>query len=153
MFVLLFAFWLILNGQWTAEIAVTGLVICGLLYAFLCAFMDYSPRREWALVRRLPQAVAYMAYLVGEVFKSGIATIRLIWSPRLVVQPEITSFHTRLKTGSGKVILGNSITMTPGTITVQVEGDRLTVHCLDKSMLDTSAEGTFQRWIRNMEAK
>ena len=41
--------------------------------------------------------------------------------------------------------------MTPGTITVQVEGDRFTVHCLDKSMLDTSENATFQRWIRKLE--
>ena len=151
MFVLLFAFWLILNGQWTAEIAVTGLVICGLLYAFLCAFMDYSPRREWALVRRLPRAVAYMAYLVGEVFKSGIATIRLIWSPRLVVQPEITSFHTRLKTGSGKVILGNSITMTPGTITVDVRDDLFLVHCLDEDFAQGLEGSEMEKRIMRLE--
>ena len=44
-------------------------------------------------------------------------------------------------------------TLTPGTITVSVEGDKLTVHCLDKSMLDTSPDGTFQKWIRKMEER
>ena len=62
------------------------------------------------------------------------------------------TFRTDLKTDYGKFLLANSITLTPGTITVQVEGDRLTVHCLDKSMLDTSPDGTFQRWIRRLEA-
>ena len=57
--------------------------------------------------------------------------------------------------GSGKTTLLRCLNFleTPdaGTITVQVEGDTFTVHCLDKSMLDTSENGTFQRWIRKLE--
>ena len=64
----------------------------------------------------------------------------------------LVTFRTDLKTEFGRFLLANSITLTPGTITVQVKGDRLTVHCLDKSMLDTSDDGVFQRWIRKLEA-
>ena len=48
-------------------------------------------------------------------------------------QPELTSFHTRLRTQAGKVVLANSITMTPGTITVDIHGDLFLIHCLDDS--------------------
>ncbi len=140
MFFILFGLWVLLNGQWTTEIAIVGMVICGLLYAFLCAFMGYSPRREWAIVRRIPRIVGYGLYLVREVIKAACATIRLIWSPRLVTQPEVTSFHTKLRTEAGKVVLANSITMTPGTITVDVRDDLFLIHCLDDSF-DVGQEG------------
>ncbi|MGN0745089.1 MAG: Na+/H+ antiporter subunit E [Aristaeellaceae bacterium] len=140
MFFILFGLWLLLNGQWTLEIAIVGVVICGLLYAFLCAFMGYSPRREWAIFRRIPRIVGYGLYLVKEVIKAACATIRLIWSPKLVTQPEVTSFHTKLRTDAGKVVLANSITMTPGTITVDVRDDLFLIHCLDDSF-DVGQEG------------
>lgn len=140
MFFILFGLWVLLNGQWTTEIAIAGAVICGLLYAFLCAFMGYSPRREWAIFRRIPRIVGYGLYLVKEVIKAACATIRLIWSPKMVTQPEVTSFHTKLRTDAGKVVLANSITMTPGTITVDVRDDLFLIHCLDDSF-DVGQEG------------
>lgn len=133
MFFFLFALWLLLNGQWTTEIAVTGLVISVLLYLFICKFMDYSPRRDWEVIKRLPRLIAYIGYLIKEIWISAFQTIRLIWSPKMDVEPEVTSFRTKLKTGWGKVILANSITLTPGTITVDINDDVMLVHCVDKS--------------------
>lgn len=113
MFFLLFGFWVLLNGSWTLEIALIGLVVSAALYAFIVKFMGYSPKKEWAIVRRLPRIIGYFLYLVKEVFLSAWATIKLVWSPKLVVEPEITSFHTHVRTLPGKVVLANSITMTP----------------------------------------
>ena len=133
MFFLLFGFWILLNGRWTLEIAIIGLVVCAALYAFMAAFMGYSPRREWAVVKRLGRLIGYAFYLAGEVVKSAFQVLRLIWSPRLVPEPKLISFRTRLRTDAGKVVLSDSITLTPGTITVNVQGDRMLVHCLDTS--------------------
>lgn len=133
MLLFLFAFWVVLNGAWTTEIAITGGVISLLLYLFIWKFMGYSPKRDWAFARRLPRGLMYAAFLIGEIFKSSWATIRFIWSPREEVAPEVASFRTKLKTGMGKVILANSITLTPGTITVDVQDDVFLVHCLDET--------------------
>ena len=140
MYLLLFGFWVLLNGRWTAEIAIVGAIVCAALYAFMCTFMGYSPRKEWKLAVRLPRIIGYLIYLVGEVFKSAFATMRLIWSPELEIQPRITTFRTKLRTDAGKVVLANSITMTPGTITVDVQDDVFLVHCLDDSF-DMGREG------------
>ena len=133
MFFLLFGFWVLLNGRWTVEIAVVGLVICAALYAFMAAFMGYSPRREWAVVKRLGRIFRYAGYLIAEVVKSSLAVLRLIWSPKLVPEPKLITFRTGLRTDAGKVVLSDSITLTPGTITVGVQGDQMLVHCLDSS--------------------
>ena len=140
MYFLLFGFWVLLNGQWTAEIAIVGLIVCAALYAFMCAFMGYSPKREWQIARRIPRIAGYFVYLVGEVFKSSFAVMKLIWSPTMVIEPEVTSFHTKLRTDAGKVVLANSITMTPGTLTIDVQEDEFLIHCLDTSF-DVGQEG------------
>lgn len=140
MYFLLFGFWVLLNGQWTTEIAIVGLIVCAALYAFIVAFMGYSPKKEWQLAKRLPRIVGYFFYLVKEVFVSAYATMKLIWSPREEVAPRVTSFHTRLHSEAGKVVLANSITMTPGTITVDVQDDLFLIHCLDESF-DVGQEG------------
>ncbi|MBR4081521.1 MAG: Na+/H+ antiporter subunit E [Clostridia bacterium] len=140
MFLLLFAFWVLLMGAWTTEIAVVGLVLSGLVYAFSCVFMGYSPKKEWSIVKRLGRIARYFVYLVGEIFKSAWAVIKLVWSPKLVAEPKLTSFRTRLKSDAGKVVLANSITMTPGTITVDIRGDKFLIHCLDAGF-DMGQEG------------
>ena len=151
MFFFLFALWLLLNGQWTTEIAVTGLVISVLLYLFICKFMDYSPKRDWEFFRRIPRMTAYIIYLIGEVFKSAWQTIVLIWSPKQIVEPEITSFRSMLKTGWGKVILANSITLTPGTITVDVRDDLMLVHCIDKSYGEGLEDSEMEHRVAHVE--
>ncbi len=140
MYFLLFGFWVLLNGKWTTEIAIVGVIVSAALYAFMCAFMDYSPKKEWKIAKRFGKIVGYFFYLVGEIFKSAWGTMVLIWSPDKEVEPRVTSFRTRLRTDAGKVVLANSITMTPGTITVDVEDDLFLIHCLDESF-DVGTEG------------
>ena len=89
MFFLLFGFWVLLNGSWTLEIALIGLVVSAALYAFIVKFMGYSPKKEWAIVRRLPRIIGYFLYLVKEVFLSAWATINLVWSKKHVVVLDI----------------------------------------------------------------
>ena len=151
MFFLLFGFWVLLNGRCTVEIAVVGAVICAALYAFMAAFMGYSPRKEWAFVRRLGRILGYGWYLAGEVVKSSVAVLRLIWSPRLVPEPKLISFHTKLRTDAGKVMLADSITLTPGTITVNVQGDRMLVHCLDSSFEIDENDFDMERRVMRVE--
>lgn len=152
MYIILFLFWLLLNGRLTWEIVFLGLAIVALMGALEWKLFGYTPARELRLLRKAPILCAYVPVLFWEIIKAGLVVARDILFRRYVVTPTLVTFRTDLKTDYGKFLLANSITLTPGTITVQVEGDRLTVHCLDKSMLDTSPDGTFQRWIRRLEA-
>ena len=157
MFFLLFALWILFNGQWTGEIAVTGVVLCGLIYLFIWKFMDYSPRKEWRLCKLLPKAIAYLGYLIKEICVSAVQTLRFVWSAKEEVEPQLVSFHTKVKTEAGRVILANSITMTPGTITVDVAEDEegnnyYYVHWIDVAEMDREKagdiiKGTMEKWI------
>ena len=151
MFFVLFAFWLLLNGRWTAEIALTGAAVCGLVYLFLWKYLGYSPRKEWQAARRLPGLAAYALWLVGQIFASAAATIRLIWSPRLIAEPRLVAFRSRLRTRAGRTLLANSITLTPGTITADQTGDRFLVHCLDSDFAEGLADSEMEKRILRIE--
>ena len=153
MYILLFLFWLLLNGKLTAEVVGLGLVIVALMAALEWSLFHYGPAQELRVLRKVPVFCAYLPVLVWEILKAGLVVGRDILFRRYRLTPTLVTFCTDLTTDFGRFLLANSITLTPGTITVQVEGNQLTVHCLDKSMLDTSPDGTFQRWIRKMEDK
>lgn len=151
MFFILFGFWVLLNGQWTTEIAVVGLVLSAALYWFLCKFVDYSPRKEWRLLKRIGKIVGYGVYLLGQIFLSAWAVIKLIWSPKLVVEPQLAAFDSHLRTDAGRVTLANSITLTPGTITVDIQDGRYLVHCLDADMAEGLQDSDMERRVRRVE--
>ena len=151
MFFLLFGFWLILNGRVDPEILITGAVICGLLYLFLWKFMGYSPKKEWRYVRRLGWLTGYFFFMLREIFNSSMSVIRLIWSPKLVTEQRVVTFPCHLRTTAGRVLLANFITLTPGTVTADIDGDRFTVHCLDVSMAEGLENSEMERRIRTGE--
>ena len=69
-----------------------------------------------------------------------------------VVEPVLIQFDTHFKSDTSKFLLANAITLTPGTITVSVEGDRFTVHCLDKEMAEGIETSVFVQLLEKLEA-
>lgn len=153
MFVVFFMMWVIFNGQWTTEIALLGLFLCAALYLFAWKFMGYGPAQDLHALQRLPRALAYLWTLLVEIFKANIHVMRLILSPQYEVEPELIEFRTKLQTDPARAVLADSITLTPGTITVLVEGDRFIVHALDKTLGDGVDDSDFERRLLKMEGK
>ena len=153
MFVVFFMMWVIFNGQWTTEIALLGLFLCAALYLFAWKFMGYGPAQDLHALQRLPRALAYLWTLLVEIFKAYIHVMRLILSPQYEVEPELIEFRTKLQTDPARAVLADSITLTPGTITVLVEGDRFIVHALDKTLGDGVDDSDFERRLLKMEGK
>ncbi len=77
--------------------------------------------------------------------------MRLLFSERNEIEPVLVHFRTTLRTRAARVLLANSITLTPGTITVSLEGDELSVHCLDKSLAQGLADGIFAKELERLE--
>ena len=134
MLLLFFCVWIIFNGAMTAEIAVIGAVIVFLMFAFICRFMDYSLKQEILLYKKSICLLHYILILGKEIMKANMAVLRLITSNSEVVEPVMVRVHTDLKSNFCRVLLANSITLTPGTITVSMDRDEYVIHCLDKSL-------------------
>ncbi len=152
MYVVFFVLWILLNGQFTWEIAGFGIVIAGVLYAFVCRFLGYSVEKDKLLFHKLPYILAYILILIWEIIKANMDTIRLGLSYRNETDPVIVRFRTDLKSKTARVVLANSITLTPGTITIALEGNELIVHALDAELIEGIDESVFVRMLRKMEA-
>lgn len=152
MFILFFLLWLLFNGKITAEIVVIGIIISIFMFAFVCKFMEHSIQKEIAFLCCTPYAMVYTFVLLKEIVKANFATISLIMTSKKEKEPVLVHFKTNLKTKIGKVILANSITLTPGTITVTLIGDEYTVHCLDKDFSEGISTSIFVTMLEKMEA-
>ena len=153
MYILFFLLWVIFNGQVTLEIVLFGIVIAGAVYAFCCKFLDYSPRKDWIILRKSGYIIAYLGVLIWEIVKANAATLTFIVSPHVRVQPVIVRFKTDLKTKTARVLLANSITLTPGTITVSLQDNVYTVHCLDKQFGEGLSDSTFVSLLHKIEGQ
>lgn len=151
MLLLFFLVWLIFNGAVTTEIVLFGIVIAAVMFAFICKFMDYSIQKEIILLKLSGFLVVYVFQLIIEILRANLAVIRLILSQSEVAVPVMVSFRTTLKTKLSRVLLANSITLTPGTITVSLHDDELIVHCLDESMAEGMEDSIFVKMLEKME--
>ena len=151
MYLIFFLIWVIFNGQFTPEIAVFGLIIAGLMYAFICKFMGYKPRADSIMAKKFFYLIQYVFILVKEIVKANFAVIRMITSSRYELEPAVVRFKTDLKSAPARIMLANSITLTPGTITVSLTGDEYVVHCLDKSLAEGINSSIFVTLLRRLE--
>ena len=151
MFLLFFAVWVVFNGRLTLEIALFGIAVAGAVFAFVCRFMDYSLRKELRFYKRMPAFFQYLYYLIKEIILANLTVIRMILTRREEMEPVIVHVHAKLKTETARVILANSITLTPGPITVSLTDDNLLVHCLDKSLSEGMDDSVFVRLLQKME--
>ena len=151
MYLLFFALWVIFNGNITPEICVFGLVIAAVMFAFICRFMDYSVQKEKALLKRCVGFVRYAVVLVKEIVAANFAVMHMILSEREELEPALVSFHSDMKTATGRAFLANAITLTPGTITVSLEGSEYVVHCLDESLGEGMDSSVFVEMLTDLE--
>lgn len=152
MFVLFFIIWIIFNGQFTAEIAAFGVVIAGVMYWFLCKFFDYSPRYDLFLCKKAPLLIHYLFTLLLEILKANITVFKLIYTAEYELEPAVVHFKTDLQSTFARVLLANSITLTPGTITVALTDNEYTVHCLDKELAEGISSSVFVKLLEKIEA-
>lgn len=152
MYLLLFGLWLLLNGRLTPELLLFGLALTALLALGMKALYGYGLKKELRIWRKLPLALAYLAVLLWEICKAALRVLGYILLSRRKVHPTLVSIRIDLHSEFAKYVLANSITLTPGTLSVQTQGNVMTVHCLDLAMLENTENGVFVRLLRRLEA-
>ena len=151
MYLLLFFFWIILNGRLTVEIVVLGLIFAAIVYAFVLKFMGLTWEREKSFWKHFLWGVQYIAILLKEIAVANLVVLKIVLSPKKKVHPVIVSFDAPLKNHILQAILADSITLTPGTITVRLYEEKFEVHCLDESMAEGINDSIFVKMLRKWE--
>lgn len=151
MYVLFLLAWIIFNGNITLEIMIFGVVISAVVFAFMCKFMDYSLKKEVNVYKKSIWFLAYAVLLIREIVKANLAIIPRILTIEEEMDPIILKFRTNLKSDFTRMLLANSITLTPGTITVSLEGDEYTIHCLDTSLAEGLENSDFEKALMKLD--
>jgi multicomponent Na+:H+ antiporter subunit E len=137
-FIIMFGIWLLLSGKFDLFHVSLGLASC-FIVAFLSGDLLFPSPRLKKLVILWPRFIAYIPWLLYQIFLANLHLMYLTFHPRMLelIDPKIIEFRSRLKSDFARLTFANSITLTPGTITVfvSVYGD-FKVHAIDKASGD-----------------
>lgn len=150
-FTFLFLFWLILNASTTLEIVIFGAIFCALVTMFSYKVTRVSPSLEKKAFKKIGLIIKYLLILVVEIVKANIDVIKLVLSRNPELSPTLKTIKVDLKSRVSLVALANSITLTPGTITVSMNKNELLIHALTKENLEGMEESVFVTQLKEME--
>ncbi len=151
MFVIFFLLWLIFNGRVTWELVLIGLGAACIAWLFAYRIVGYTIRTDLRMLKNIPWLLRYVANLLVEIVKSALEVGRVALTPGLRPDPVFVEFHSGFQSEFCNVLLADSITLTPGTITVYQEGDFFVIHCLRREYAEGIENSSFIRLIRQMK--
>lgn len=138
--------WLVLSGYWYKPLLLSFgalAVACAMAFTVRLGLLD----RETAPFLRLVRFAAYWVWLGGEIFKANIYVVRTALRPELDIRPTLVRVPVRVKSDLARATYANSITLTPGTVTLDVERDAFLVHALTPELTDLAAFADMERRV------
>jgi len=129
-FFILFIIWILINNSFDTELLITGFVfsiVASSIFCFKCDVFSDIKLTPKALI----YTILYIFVFIIELIKSNFDVAYRVVSPSLPINPGIVAVKTKLKSKMGRMILTNSITLTPGTLTVDIIEDTLYIHWID----------------------
>jgi multicomponent Na+:H+ antiporter subunit E len=147
----LYCFWLLLSGYFTPFLLAAG-AACALVVVLFSRHMGVLDREGHPLHLTRRVLVSYWPWLAREIIKSAWDVTKRILHPRLPISPTLARFRPSQRTGLGLVIHANSITLTPGTISVEVGRDEFLVHALTAQGAASLAGSEMDRRVADLES-
>lgn len=142
--------WLFLSGHASWNLLLLGAISVALVFG-LSVRMGLIDSEGFP-VHLLPRAPGFVIWLAVKVIESNLVVARLILQPRMRVDPSHIRFTASARTDIGRTCLANAITLTPGTVTLGVEGDDLVVHALTREAADDLEAGEMDRRATRLES-
>ena len=148
-----FAMWLVFNEHLSLDTIIAGLIVIAMLTFFLYRLGMWNPARDKLFLARIIPFIFFLFNLVIEVCKANIHMIGIVLSddPNARISPRIVAHKTKLRTQKGRVALSSSITLTPGTVTVDVGDDCVYVHAIDDRSYEGLNNSALERRLLRME--
>jgi multicomponent Na+:H+ antiporter subunit E len=134
-FCILFTLWIVFSGRFDVFHLAMGVIASALVSFFCRDFLFTSEKpRVLSLFRIWIRLAGYIPWLMVQIFRANLHVLYIVFHPRMMtlIDPHIIDFDSRLKSDYSRTTFANSITLTPGTITVRVTVlGRFSVHCID----------------------
>lgn len=135
MFVILFVLWIIFAGGVSVTTVVEGLAVSALVTLFSCKFLGYRLFTPARFFRKIGGILVYVIKLLKEIVLANLSVLKIIYS-RKKPEARLVHFKSELDDEGLQTLAANSITLTPGTITVDLHDGEYLVHGLDKSLTE-----------------
>ena len=149
----LFATWMLLSGEFSLDHGlILGLGIASVILVVLIAVRMDVVDHEGHPIHLTQRFVGYWLWLLLEIVKGGIDVTRRVWSPSMPISPTMYILKASQPGELGQVIYANSITLTPGTVTVRLDGGDILVHAIAREVGDDLASGEMDRRVTELEA-
>ncbi|MFB3089274.1 MAG: Na+/H+ antiporter subunit E [Acidiferrobacterales bacterium] len=145
----LFALWLLLSGHYVPLLIGLG-ALSVLLVVTIALRMDVVDR-EGHPIHLSPKALLYWPWLGWEIVKANLDVARRILDPRLPISPTVIRLKASQKSDLGRVIYANSITLTPGTVSIDIDGEHIEVHALTREAAQALRTGDMDRRVTRFE--
>ena len=155
MAILLFAFWMGLAGRTEVKFIIYGLLTAGvtswITYPLLLLPNKDGSKKYFALSISIPKFISYVVWLMWQLLLANLDVMKATTSEVLDIDPKVVRFYFRVDNPMAKVVLADSITLTPGTVTLNVTEDGLfEVHALTVGAATGVADGSFQRKVAEL---
>lgn len=151
--VTLYVYWLVLSGHYTTWLLVSGAVLTAavVLFARVKGIID----AEGFPIERIGGGLTYWPWLAWQIVLSSLNVTRLILDPRLPITPTMVRVHARQKSAVGLTTYANSITLTPGTISVEVSENAhaIWVHAITADGADGFRDDPMNERVRDFEGQ
>lgn len=154
LFATLFLFWILLNGALAPDTLVAGLLVAAALTLFFAEAPSFLS--GYRLVPLSFAATgAFVVVFLRELVRANVQMARIVLSPSLPIRPGIVRVRTGLKSPVARLILANAITLTPGTLSVELKGEWLYVHWVvakgtDPETASAAIAGAFEKHLGEM---
>ena len=129
-FVIIFTIWLFLNNSLEYQVLIIGLVV-----ATTISFLFGRDNNLFSEIKLTPKSLVsifiYFLIFLRELIKSNIQVAIIVVKPTISISPGIVKVRTKLKSRMGRMLLANSITLTPGTLTVDIKDEYLYIHWIN----------------------
>ena len=151
-FIMCYLFWLLISLSLDGQKLIAGALVCAIAASF-CArfFIHESPFHFFNPVKFFTLLFYCFCIFPIELLKANWDVAKRALDPKLPINPGIVKVPSELKSEYGLAMLANSITLTPGTITVDVRDDLFLVHCLDSSFADGIDDSEMQKRVCHLE--
>lgn len=146
-FIVLFVFWVILSGRFQVKYIVLGILSAGLVtfltHDLVCSVFQHKEEKNSSrFFLQIWRFLLYLPWLLSRIVVANLQVAYLVLHPRMPIAPALLQFRTRLQKNLAQVIVANSITLTPGTITVSLKNGKYVVHALVPSSASDITEAT-----------
>ncbi len=152
LWLVLFALWILLSGHYVPLLLTLGVLSCALV-VWIAARLDVIDHEAIPLQLKVFGYLAYLVWLGKEITKANIDVARIVLDPALPISPVMVVVPATQSTDVGKVIYANSITLTPGTVSVEVMDDEILVHAITREAADGLADGDMDRRVDEIEVR